>query len=149
VGFGVMLSTFLSGPVAILATLGTLVMGFFTENVTSLFTAVIEHNYKLVPGGGPAESLIRLIEQRNITTEMEPTVLVQLAQFADKILMSLMRAVVEVLPNFNDYNNVPFVADGFDVPLTRILQQATLGFGFLFALFIAGHIFLRMREIAK
>ncbi len=149
VGFGVMLSTFLSGPVAILATLGALVMGFFTENVVNLFTAVIEHNYKLVPGGGPIESLIRLILQKNITLELEPTVGVHLAQFFDKILMSFMWAIVQVLPNFNDYSNVNFVADGFDVPMARILQQATLGMGFLVALFLAGHIFLRMREVAK
>lgn len=63
--------------------------------------------------------------------------------------MSFMRAIVEVLPNFNDYSNVQFVADGFDIPIVRILQQATLGLGFLFALFVAGHIFLRMREVAK
>jgi ABC-type transport system involved in multi-copper enzyme maturation permease subunit len=149
VGFGVMLSTFLSGPVAILATLGTLIMGFFTKDVVDLFRAVIEHNYKLVPGGGPVESLIRLIAQHNITSELEPSLGVHLAQFSDKILMSFMWAIVQVLPNFNDYSNVQFVADGFDVPMARILQQATLGMGFLLALFVAGHIFLRMREVAK
>jgi hypothetical protein len=149
VGFGVMLSTFLSGPVAILATMGTLIMGFFTKDVTDLFTAVIEHNYKLVPGGGPIESFIRLVEQQNITLELPPTLGIHLAQFFDKILMSFMRAVVEVLPNFNDYSNVQFVADGFDIPIVRILQQATLGLGFIVALFVAGHIFLRMREVAK
>ncbi len=149
IGFGVMLSTFLSGPVAILATLGMLIMGFFTKDVVDLFTAVIEHNYKIVPGGGPVEALIRIISWRNITSELEPTFGVQLAQFSDKILMSLMRAVVEIVPNFSDYSNVQFVADGFDVPIVRIMQQATLGLGFLIALFIAGHIFLRMREIAK
>jgi hypothetical protein len=149
IGFGVMWSTFLSGPVAILASLGMLIMGFFTENVLALFTAVIEHNYKLVPGGGPVESLMRLVEHWNITMVLDPTVAVQVAQFVDKILMTFMAAVVQVLPNFNDYANVQFVADGFDVPMTRILQQATLGFGFLIALFLAGHIFLRMREVAK
>ena len=91
---------------------------------------MIEHNYKLVPGGGPIESLIRLVAQQNITLELEPTLGVHLAQFFDKILMSFMRAIVEVLPNFNDYSNVQFVADGFDVPIARILQQATLGWAF-------------------
>jgi hypothetical protein len=149
VGFGVMLSTFLSGPVAVLATLGMLIMGFFTKDVVDLFTAVIEHNYRLVPGGGPIEALIRIVTQRNITSELEHTLPHEMAQFADKILMTGMRAVVEVLPNFNDYSNVQFVSDGFNIPIVRILQQATLGCGFLIALFIAGHIFLRMREVAK
>jgi hypothetical protein len=149
VGFGVMLSTFLSGPVAILATLATLIVGSFSESVVALYRAVIDHNYKLVPGGAMIESSIRLATQRNITSELEPSVGVQLAQFFDKILMFFMRQLVEVIPNFNDYSNVPYVAYGFDVPMVRILQQATLGVGFLVALFLAGHIFLRMREVAK
>jgi len=56
---------------------------------------------------------------------------------------------VEIIPKFSDFSNVQFVADGFNVPATRILEQATTGFGFLLALFLVGHLFLRMREIAK
>jgi hypothetical protein len=67
----------------------------------------------------------------------------------DKVVMSMMWAVVNILPNFGDYDNVRFVADGFDVPLDRILQELTRGFGFMAALFLAGHLFLRMREVAK
>jgi hypothetical protein len=132
-----------------LATIGTLVFGFFTESISALFTAVIEHNYKKVPGGGPIESLIRLVNQTSITLELEQTFGIKAAQFFDKIIMTIMQAVVDVVPNFGDFSNVQFVADGFDVPLDRILQQATVGFGFLAALFVAGHIFLRMREVAK
>ena len=42
-----------------------------------------------------------------------------------------------------------FVADGFDIPWNRLLEQATIGLGFVVALFLAGHVFLRMRELAK
>jgi hypothetical protein len=149
IGYGVMFSTFLSGPVAMLATMGAIVLGFFTENVTNLFLAVIRHDYKLVPGGGPIESLIRIVTHHNITLDLEPTLGVQVAQFVDKVVMSMMWAVVNILPNFGDYDNVRFVADGFDVPLDRILQELTRGFGFMAALFLAGHLFLRMREVAK
>ncbi|HEV2969010.1 MAG TPA: ABC transporter permease [Pirellulales bacterium] len=149
VGFGVMFSTFLSGPVAMLGTLASIVLGFFTLDVSNLFKAVIEHNYKLVPGGGPIESLVRIFGQKTITLELEPTLAVQVVQFMDKVIMTMMKAVVDVLPNFNDFSNTQFVADGFDVPWNRLLEQATTGFGFVLALFLAGHIFLRMRELAK
>ncbi len=149
IGFGVMFSTFLSGPVAMLAILASLVAGFFTKDVKDLFTAVIEHNYKIVPGGGPIESMIRIVTQQNITLPLEPSLGVNMAQFFDKIFMTMMRAVVEILPNFNNFSNVQYVADGFNIPLDRILQQATTGFGFIAALFLAGHLFLRMREVAK
>jgi ABC-type transport system involved in multi-copper enzyme maturation permease subunit len=149
VGLGVMFSTFLSGPVAMLATLASIVLGFFTADISKLFTAVITNNDKLVPGGGPIESLIRLVTQTTITLRLEPTFGIQVAQFCDKVLMYVMDSVVHVLPNLNDFGNVQFVADGFDIPLNRLLEQATLGFGFLLAFFLAGHIFLRMRELAK
>ncbi len=149
VGLGVMFSTFLSGPVAMLATLASIVLGFFTEDISKLFTAVITNNDKLVPGGGPIESLIRLVTQTTITLRLEPTFGIQVAQFCDKVLMYVMDKVVHVLPNLNDFGNVNFVADGFDIPWNRLLEQATVGFGFLLAFFLAGHIFLRMREVAK
>jgi hypothetical protein len=149
VAFGVAFSTFLSGPVAMLGTLAALVLGFFTADISNLFKAVIEHNYKLVPGGGPIESLIRILGQKTITLELEPSLGVQVAQFLDKVMMTFMKAVVDVLPNFNDFSNVQFVADGFDIPWNRLLEQATIGLGFVVALFLAGHVFLRMRELAK
>ena len=149
IGFGVMFSTFLSGPVAMVGTLAVIVMGFFTESIGKLFVAVITDNDKLVPGGGPIESLIRLITQKTITLKLEPTLGVQVAQFFDKIMMTMMKAVVNVLPNFGDYSNIRYVADGFSIPLNRLLEQATTGCGFLLALFLVGHIFLRMRELAK
>ena len=104
VGFGVMFSTFLSGPVAMIAIIATLVvMGFFTENVVDLFTAVIEHNYKIVPGGGPIESLIRIVTQQNITLELEPSLGINAGSICStRSSCRCMRAVVEVLPNFGD-----------------------------------------------
>ncbi len=149
IAFGVAFSTFLSGPVAMLGTLASIILGFFTDDVRKLFTALITDNDRLVPGGGPIESLIRLIGQKTITLKLEPTLGIQIAQFFDKALMFVMDKLVQALPNFNDFSNVQFVADGFDIPANRILEQATTGLGFVVALFIAGHIFLRMRELAK
>lgn len=149
ISFGVAFSTFLSGPVAMLGTLSALVLGFFTADVSNLFLAVIRHDYKLVPGGGPIESLIRILGQKTITLELEPSLGVQVSQILDKVLMTFMKAVVDVLPNFNDFSNVQFVAEGFDIPWNRLLEQATMGLGFVVALFLVGHIFLRMRELGK
>jgi len=67
VGLGVMFSTFLSGAVAMLATLGCMLVGFFARFVGDLFTSVIENNRRLMAGGGPIESFVRLITQKTIT----------------------------------------------------------------------------------
>ncbi len=74
VAFGVMFSTFLSGPVAFLATLGTLVLGLCVASfVMPLTESVIEQNEKLMPGGGPIESAIRLVTQKGIMSQMDDT----------------------------------------------------------------------------
>lgn len=149
VAFGVAFSTFLSGPVAMIATVAAIVLGVFGEYIQRLFTAIWTGNDKMEPGGGPIESLIRILGQKTITLRLEPSLGVHIAQFFDKVLMFVMDKVVDALPKFADFSNIQFVADGFDVPANRILEQATTGLGFVVALFLAGHIFLRMRELAK
>ena len=55
IGLGVMFSTFSSGPVALMTTLGALIGGFFHEFMFKLATG---QTY----GGGPAESFIRMLD---------------------------------------------------------------------------------------
>ena len=58
IGVGVMFSTFLSGPVAMLATLVRWPAGFFNDFMLRLATG---KTY----GGGPFESIIRILTQQN------------------------------------------------------------------------------------
>ena len=64
ISFAVMFSTFLSGPVAMLATVAILVIGCFTEDIHDLANGITQ-------GGGPFESLVRIVKQQNMTIEME------------------------------------------------------------------------------
>ena len=148
--FGVTFSTFLSGPVAMLGTLVALVLGFFTADISNLFTAVIRHNYKLVPGGGPIESLIRILGQKTITLELEPSLGVQVSQIlrqsADDVYESGRRCAAE----FQRFQQRAIRRRRF-----RYSVESTLGAShdgpraLSSALFLAGHIFLRMRELAQ
>ena len=56
-GFGVTFSTFLSGPVALMATISAIVLGFFGQFVRDIATG------DDVMGGGPIESFIRIVTQ--------------------------------------------------------------------------------------
>ena len=78
IALGVMFSTFLSGPVAMLATLGTLVGGFFNDFMFRLATG---QTY----GGGPFESIIRILTQQNVTSEAEPGLRTTVAQTLDQV----------------------------------------------------------------
>ena len=65
IALGVMFSTFLSGPVAMLATLGALVGGFFSDFMFRLATG---QTY----GGGPFESIIRICDPAERDLGLEP-----------------------------------------------------------------------------
>jgi hypothetical protein len=140
--FGVMFSTFLSGPVAMMATLAALVLGSSTGFIVEVAQGKIQ-------GGGPVESFIRIVQQRNATTQMEPGLTRDVVETADKGLMSLMTSVTSLLPNFRQFDTVNYVAHGFDIPPDVVLVQFFTGLGYLAAVFAIGYLFLRTREVAR
>jgi hypothetical protein len=60
-----------------------------------------------------------------------------------------MKAFTDLLPDFGTFSNVNFVASGFDIPTDLVLQQLTKMLVYVFAAFLAGLVFLRMREVAQ
>ena len=148
--FGVMFSTFLSGPVAMLSTIGVLTLGIFTTGfIDPLARSVIEGNIKIMPGGGPIESTIRLVTQKGIMIELEDTPGTRTAKMADRALMYGMQGMASLMPDLSRFDDAQFVSQGYDVPDDLIYQQATITAGFVVATFLAGFVFLRMREVAK
>jgi len=142
IGFGVMFSTFLSGPVAMVATAGTLLGGFFSTFMARLGAG---ETY----GGGPVESLIRLLTQENLVSDMEPGLRTTVAQMTDSVLQVGLYAMSKVLPNFGQFSFADYVAYGFNVPTNLLLVRGFTTLGFLTAVFVAGYFFLKTREVAK
>jgi hypothetical protein len=149
IGIGVMFSTFLSGAVAMVATLGCMVIGFFAEEVGKLFEAVITGNSKIMPGGGPVESFVRLITQKSITAPYDESPSVDIMKWVDSVFMRVLKGWTDVLPDFSGFWNVKFVVGGFNVPTDLVLEQLTQMAAYMLAAFIAGFLFLRMREVAR
>jgi len=142
VGFGVMFSTFLSGPVAMIATLGALIGGLFSSFMVKLSTGAL-------PGGGPTESFVRLTTQQSVSSPMDSSALTTVVQAADKVWNPVLRGMAYILPDFGKFSYADFVANGFDVSPNLILQQSVTALGFLIPVFVAGYFFLRAREVAK
>jgi hypothetical protein len=142
-GFGVMFSTFLSGPVAMLATGGVMLSGFFKD-------ALLELARGPKYGGGPFESFVRLITQNNMMSPLEPGLKTTVIQVADQVSELALRVIGAVIPAFPEFDYSTRVASGFDVswdpwifvPLVRALA-------FLVPLFVAGYFFLKTREVAR
>ena len=143
IGFGVMFSTFLSGAVAMIATVGVLIGGFVSSFMREL---ALGETF----GGGPVESLIRLVRQQNIMSELDPGLGGEVAQMVDSVLAGYgLRAMTEMMPAFGDFSFATYVAYGFDVSADLIMVRTVGMLGFLVPVFVAGYFFLKTREVAR
>jgi ABC-type transport system involved in multi-copper enzyme maturation permease subunit len=142
IGLGVMFSTFLSGPIALLATGAMLLAGLVLEFISRLAAG-------LIPGGGPVEALIRLVTHQNVVSEMEPGARTTVAKMSDSVLTFLLKLVAAVMPAFGRFSFSDYVAYGYDVSANLALQSACRAMAFLLPVFVAGYFFLKLREIAK
>ncbi len=68
IAFCVMFSTFLSGPVAMVATFVCVLLGFAAEQIYDI-RYYMDRNEAM--GGGPVESLVRLLRQDAMTTQLD------------------------------------------------------------------------------
>ena len=142
IGFGVTFSTFLSGAVAMVATLGVLVLGFCKDFMSELAAGK-------ALGGGPVEALIRLYTHQNIISVMDPGLRTNAAKGADTLIAYVLKVGVAVIPAFGRLDHADYVAYGFDITPSLILTDTVGALGFLLPLVVAGYLFLKMREVAR
>ncbi|MFM8733809.1 MAG: ABC transporter permease [Pirellulales bacterium] len=146
---GVLFSTFLSGPVALVATLAILLIGQFREFIARLFESQMTGDASIVPGGGPIESLYRIVTQTSITLELDPTPGVQAMKLLDTILLAPMRLAAGLFPSLSALGTSDFVAGGFDIPGDLLAAHAAETCGYLLAFLVAGVFCLKAREVAS
>ena len=142
IGFGVMYSTFLSGPIAWLATLATLVGGLYSDFLGRLAA----HS---VYGGGPFEATIRLVTQQNVTSDLAVNPQTTVAKMIDGVAEFWMRVVWYILPDFSRFGFNDHVAYGFNVSGDLMLRGLLQTAAFLVPLVALGYVFLRSRELAQ
>ncbi|MEN6407935.1 MAG: hypothetical protein ABFC77_15885 [Thermoguttaceae bacterium] len=139
---GVLFSTFLSGPVAMLATLGALLGGFFNDFMYRLATG---QTY----GGGPFESLIRLWTQQNQTSPMEPGLQTTTAKALDQVAEYFLLGMSTILPDFSHFSFADYVACGFNISSDTLLTFTCRALAFALPVFLAAYFCLKNREIGK
>jgi hypothetical protein len=141
IGFGVMFSTLLSGPIAMLATLGAVSVGLFSEFIHNLSVGK-------VLGGGPVESMIRIVRQDNLSTDLTGVQAVA-AHMIDNVVQKGLAIVATAIPDLQRFGYADFIADGFKIPGDLIAQQTAIMLGFLLPLIIIGYVLLHNREVAQ
>jgi hypothetical protein len=146
---GVMFSTFLGGPLALFATLAVVLIGQFREFIQRLFESQVTGDSSIVPGGGPIESLYRIVTQTSITVELTPSPVVQIMKTVDTFLLAPMRLLAGIFPSLSSLGTSDFVAGGFDIPFDLVAEHGMETLGYLLAFFIAGAFCLKAREVAS
>ena len=143
VSFGVLFSTFLSGPVAMLSTIGVLIAGFTKKFVVSLGL-----NEQL--GGGPFEAFYRLLIQQNMVVDLPTSVATQFIKAADVAFSPFLLLVGHVVPSLSEfalYDNA--LVNGFNIPADWVLMHSFLTLGYVVPLFVVAYLILSNREIAQ
>lgn len=144
IAVAVTMSTFLSGPIAMVATVSFIVLGFFRGFFVKI---ALGESY----GGGPVESLVRLVTQMNVMSPFpERTSAVVAMETVDNVFKGAMRAVSYVLPDFSQYlDRVTYVSEGFSIPTDALLRDLTVCLAYVIGMAIAGYFCFRTREVAK
>ena len=139
--FGVMFSTFLNGAVAMMATLASVVLGFYAQFVTEVARGEVQ-------GGGPIESFVRIVTQKNLQTELEIGVGGAIIEWIDWALMLIMRAFSSLVPDYEQFQTGAYVAYGYNIPGSLLAQHLVMTAVYVIVISIIGYFFLKTREIA-
>jgi hypothetical protein len=143
ISFGVLFSTFLSGPVAMLSTMGVLIAGFAK-------TFVVELGFNRVLGGGPFESLYRLLIQQNMVVDLETGMATQFIKAADVVYSKFLLLVGQAVPPLSEYAVYDSaLVSGFSIPMGWILNHSVMALAYSLPLFIVAYLILSNREVAQ
>ena len=125
--FGVMVSARLNGAVSMLATVVYIVMGTFRESILGVFKGIWDNNQLLagmfgktggeakeILGGGPLESTIRILTQKNLTAELDMGWFAEgFISWVDVVLESMLLAVTHFAPDFASFDTASYLAEGY------------------------------------
>ena len=142
IAMGVAFSTFLSAPITMLGTLVMIIVGFSTPFIREL--TKFDHD-----GGGPIESFIRVVTQKNMVVDLDTGVATTVIENVDKLILAILHALTYLAPNFAQLNFSDYLTYGFAVDNQRILIAVLITLAFCAGLTILGYFALKTREIAK
>lgn len=139
---GVMWSTFLNGPVAMLATFTSLVVGFFHDKFRELASG---HH----PGGATFESLVRIVQHKNSVAHLERGWTTDAVKHLDDGVRYIMKVITHSIPDMRAMSDVDYVVSGFSVPADQLLVSALTVAGYVLPVVLLGYLFFRQREVAQ
>jgi hypothetical protein len=139
---GVTASCFLKGPVASLLTLVLLLVG---QGFKSFLSRIVTGD---VEGGGPIESVIRIIRQINLTDDLPETTFYATVKSIDSFLNEGLFIVENIVPDFRTFQMDIYIANGFDVPWSQALAPSIgVALAYLVPCLVIAYYSLSLREL--
>jgi len=141
VGLAVTCSTYLSGVLSLLTVGLIFAAGFFTDHIRDL-------GANRTVGGGPLESISRLVRAEQPTTPLEETAGTKALVVADRAWAWVIRRIENVIPDIESLDWSQFVAEGFNVSSEYLVVNVLFTFGYLLPWGILAYYLMKSREVA-
>jgi len=144
---GVTFSTYLSGIISWLLTMVLYLGGIFVSFVKDVASGSTS-------GGGPLEAFMRINQGLNLVSPLDDSAAsVQLALRGDKVLIWVLRRIINLLPDLERLDMTDYVAQGFDISLffrdDSLALRAALLIAYLLPWAVLAYYLMRSREIAS
>ena len=125
------------------ATLSSLVLGFFGGNIDTFFNQ--QYN-----GGGPVEAIVRILTQKGtmIDLDLGNQALERTIRTIDYGMMSGVSTLKSAVPDFGRLGTSDFIAYGVDLFDGLLARHLLIALGYFLMTTIIGYFFLKTREMA-
>lgn len=134
-------STYLAGVISFLVTLFLFLSGYFQDFILSLAKG---QNI----GGGPFESLTRLVRGEVAAAELDKTPTVQMSLFLDEGFRWLLRRIMDVIPDVENYSWSQWVKEGFNIGTEPMIMYVIYLVGYLLPWMVLAYYLMKSREVA-
>ena len=140
---GVSVSCFLKGPIAVLLTFAVIIVGAAARDLID----------KIVTGrqlgGGPLESIYRMVTHLNLTVDMNLSKgVTKVVKGIDQLVEQGLWLVEQTFPNLGTFSMSSYVAKGFDVDFrAAILPSLAVTLAYLIPCVLLGYYALKLREL--
>lgn len=141
IGVSVALSTYLAGVVSLLTGLFILLSAFLSEHLKDVM-------YGTNTGGGPFESLTRLLRTDLPTSQLEQTAGVKTAVGLDSFYAWAFRQFFNILPDIDAFTWTNYLKEGFNINTEYLVMNLLVLFGYVLPWGVLGYYLLRNREVA-
>ncbi|HXY32737.1 MAG TPA: hypothetical protein VEI07_00835 [Planctomycetaceae bacterium] len=140
---GVAASCFLKGPVATLMTFCVLIVGM---SFRGLIDKIVSGDQL---GGGPTESIYRMVTHLNQTVDLDLSgTVTKTIKGSDWVAQQGIWLVQQTFPNFQYFGMSPYVAKGFDVDFrAAIIPSIAVALAYFVPCVLLGYFALKLREL--